>query len=101
MSTVPSSGGGLFPEGCHDCELPWLLSSSESDKLCSVLLEECPVSAGSCDLGCMPGVSIALRCILEGTAPAVDSPEQQKCPSPSGSVYFDHKLLSGSIAGAN
>lgn len=105
VSTVPISAGGLFPEGCCDRELPWLLSSSESsgasDKLCSDLLELCPVSAESCDLGCMPGLSIATRCILERTTPAVDSPGKQKCPSPSGSVYFDHKLLSGSTDSAD
>lgn len=105
VSTVPSSAGGLFPECCRDRELPWLLSSSESsgasDKLCSDLLELCPVSAESCDLGCMPGLSIATRCILEATIPAIDSLGEQKCPSTSGSVYLDHKLLSGSMDGAD
>jgi len=104
VSTVPSSAGGLFAEGCRDCELPWLLSSSESsgvaDKLSSDLLELCPVSAESCGLGCVPGLSIATRCILEGATPAIGSPEELKHPSPSGSVYFDHKLLSGSTDGA-
>lgn len=100
VSVVPSSARGLYLEGCCNRELSWLLSSSESsrpsDKLCSDFLKLSPVSAESCDLGCMPGLSIATRCILEGTTPAIDSLGEQKCPSPWGSVYFDHKLLSSS-----
>lgn len=68
VSTVASSAAGLLPEGCCDRELPLLLSSGEcsgaSDKLCSDLLELCPVSAESCGLGCTPDLSIAKRCIL-------------------------------------
>lgn len=104
VSTVPSSARSLFPEGCCDCELPWLLSSSESsgtsDKICSDLLELCQVSAESCDLGCMPGLSIATERVFEANTPDTDSPGEQKCPCPSGSVYFDHKLLSGSTDSA-